>query len=235
MKQTIDLLAFAAHPDDVEIACSGTLIVHKNQGYRTGIIDLTAGELGTRGTAEIRGQESAAASKVLKLDVRENLGLADGFFEYNQENLMRIIETIRKYQPRIVLCTAPSDRHPDHGRASKLVSDACFYAGLPKIETASPAHRPKAVYKFIQDYYIKPDVVMDISDVWEQKLEALLCYSSQFFNPESLEPKTPISGEEFLEFLKGRFADFGRPAGFRFAEGFVSDRYIGVKNFFELS
>lgn len=234
MNQKIDLLAFAAHPDDVEIACSGTLLVHKNQGYSTGIIDLTAGELGTRGSAELRSKESAAASKVLRLDVRENLGLADGFFEHNQANLLKVIDMIRKYQPKIVLCTAPSDRHPDHGRASKLVSDACFYAGLPKIITNHDAHRPVKIYKYIQDRYLKPDLVIDISEVFEEKLRVLSCYASQFFNPESVEPQTPISGIDFMEFLKGRASEFGRAGGYRYGEGFVSDTPCASKVFFEL-
>lgn len=235
MNPPIDLLAFAAHPDDVEISCSGTLLVHKNRGYTTGIIDLTAGELGTRGSAAIRKQESDAASKVLQLDIRENLGWADGFFEYSKEHLMAVVETIRKYRPKIVLCNAPSDRHPDHGRASKIVADACFYAGLPKIETSFPAHRPKSVYKYIQDQFMTPDVVINVTEVWDLKMKALLCYGSQFYNPESKEPSTPISGHDFLEFLKGRFAEYGRAAGFQYGEGFVCDRYIGAHSLFDLS
>ncbi len=232
--QTIDLLAFAAHPDDVEIACSGTMIKHKKKGYSIGIIDLTRGELGTRGTPEIRQQESNASSKVMELDIRENLDLGDGFFEYNQENLIKIITIIRKYKPQIILSNAPHDRHPDHGRASKLVADACFYSGLTKIDTNQPAHRPKVVYQYIQDYHIKPDLVVNITDVWEQKLEALMCYKSQFYSPDSNELTTPISTKDFLEFLKGRFSEFGRPIDVSYAEGFVSLRLIGTNNLFDL-
>jgi bacillithiol biosynthesis deacetylase BshB1 len=232
--QTINLLAFAAHPDDVEIACSGTMLIHKQKGYTTGVIDLTRGELGTRGTPEIRKTESEAASKVLELDIRENLDLGDGFFEHNQENLIKVISIIRKYKPQIVLSNAPHDRHPDHGRASKLVADACFYSGLTKIDTNQPAHRPKVVYQYIQDYYIKPDLVVDITAVWDKKMEALMCFKSQFYSPDSQEPATPISTKDFLDFLKGRFTEFGRPIGATYAEGFKSLRYVGTDNLFNL-
>jgi bacillithiol biosynthesis deacetylase BshB1 len=230
----LHILAFAAHPDDVEISSSGTLIKHIQMGYACGIADLTRGEMGTRGTADLRDQESAEASKVMGLSARENLNLGDCFFEYTQENLMRVIEVIRKYQPEIVIANAPEDRHPDHGRASKLVSDACFYAGLPKIETSLPAWRPKSLFYYLQDRYLKPDFVVDITAQMPDKIKALMCYSSQFYNPESKEPTTPISTPEFLEFLQARFRELARPIGTSFAEGFICDRTPGVSDFFKL-
>jgi bacillithiol biosynthesis deacetylase BshB1 len=163
-----------------------------------------------------------------------NLGLADGFFENNEASLRKIIEQIRIYKPEIVLTNAPSDRHPDHGRASQLVREACFYSGLRKIETGQEAWRPKSVYMFNQDYYNKPDFVVDVTEFWETKMEALKAYGSQFFDPNSKEPKTPISGEEFFDFLRARSMDFGRPAGYLLAEGFMVDRTIGVEDLFHL-
>ncbi|MBI3233938.1 MAG: bacillithiol biosynthesis deacetylase BshB1 [Bacteroidetes bacterium] len=234
MTNKINLLAFAAHPDDVEISSSGTMIKHQRKGYSTGIIDLTRGELGTRGTPEIRQQESDEATKILKLSVRENLDLGDGFFQYNQENLIKIIEKIRTYTPDIILINAPSDRHPDHGRAAKLLSDACFYSGLLKIDTNQAPYRPKAVYHYMQDYYLKPDFVVDISEVWDEKMKALMCFKSQFYSTDSSEPTTPISTLEFLEFLKGRFLELGRPIGAKYAEGFIACRTVGVDNIFDL-
>ncbi len=233
--QKINILVFAAHPDDAELGTTGTLLKAIDQGHTTGIIDLTQGELGSRGNATLRMQEADNASKLLKLTVRENLKMADGFFEINENNTRAVITCLRKYQPDVVLCNAPSDRHPDHGRASALVREACFYSGLAKIETmhnneAQQAWRPKAVYQYIQDYYLHPDFVIDISNYWEQKIEVLKCYSSQFYDPHSKEPITPISGKDFFDFQKGRSINMGRPAGFEKAEGYISTRPMGVED-----
>ncbi|MEZ5008572.1 MAG: bacillithiol biosynthesis deacetylase BshB1 [Chitinophagales bacterium] len=230
----LDILAFAAHPDDVELAASGTVLKHIKLGYKVGIVDLTRGELGSRGSAEIRDQESAAAAKYMKLSARENLALSDGFFENNKESQLAIVEKIRKYQPEIVLCNAFTDRHPDHGKGSDLVAKACFLSGLVKIDTNQPAWRPKAVYHYIQDRYIEPDFVVDISDFMDQKLEAIQCYKSQFYNPNDDSPETPISSLAFLEFIKARAREMGRQSNFEFAEGFTVERFIGVNDLFDL-
>jgi N-acetylglucosamine malate deacetylase 1 len=230
----LDILAIAAHPDDVEISAGGTVLKSIQQGKKVGIVDLTRGELGSRGSGDLRMIEAEAASKILGISARVNLGLADGFFEKNEASLRKIIEQIRIYRPEIVLTNAPSDRHPDHGRASQLVREACFYSGLRKIETGQEAWRPKSVYMFNQDYYNKPDFVVDVTEFWETKMEALKAYGSQFFDPTSKEPKTPISGEEFFDFLRARSMDFGRPAGYLLAEGFMVDRTIGVEDLFHL-
>lgn len=235
----LDILAIAAHPDDVELSCSGTILKHIKLGKKVGVIDLTQGELGTRGSAELRLNEAAQASEMLGIAVRENLGFPDGFFENSKSYQSEIIKKIRQYQPEIVLCNAVDDRHPDHGRAGKLVSDACFYSGLIKIDTtlnnqAQEAWRPKTVYHFIQDRYIKPDFVIDISEFMDLKMKAIMAFSSQFYNPESNEPNTPISNPDFLEFVKSRSSEFGRQIGARYAEGFTVERYPGVNNLFDL-
>lgn len=235
----VDILAFAAHPDDIELACSGTLMKHIAEGKKVGIVDLTQGELGSRGTIDSRYAEAAEASKIMGIDIRVNLKMADGFFEINEENKLLIVEQIRKYQPTIVLANALEDRHPDHGRASKLVSDACFLAGLRKIVTIvdgqiQEAYRPKAVYHYIQDHYIKPDFVVDVTGYIDRKIEAIKAYKTQFYDPDSTEPQTPISGEEFFDFIKGRMLQYGRPIGVRYAEGFNVEREIGVKSFDDL-
>lgn len=230
----LDILAFAAHPDDVELAASGTVLKHIKLGYKVGIVDLTRGELGSRGSAEIRDQESATAAEYMKLSARENLALSDGFFENNKESQLAIVEQIRKYQPEIVLCNAINDRHPDHGKGSNLVAKACFLSGLVKIDTNQPSWRPKAVYHYIQDRYIEPDFVVDISDFMDQKLEAIQCYTSQFYNPNDDSPETPISSLAFLEFIKARAREMGRQSHFEFAEGFTVERFIGVNDLFDL-
>jgi N-acetylglucosamine malate deacetylase 1 len=229
----LDILAFAAHPDDVELCCSGTLIKHALKGQKTGVVDLTRGELGTRGTAEIRDTESAKASEIMMLAARENLCLADGFFDITQDNKIAIVKLLRKYRPDIVLANAVFDRHPDHARASKLVSDACFLAGLTKIETdydnkRQEAWRPRSVYHYIQDRYMKPDFIVDISDVMNKRNEAIAAYSSQFYDPESQEPQTPISTKQFFDFLSSRAHDMGRIIGTEYGEGFVVERVPGV-------
>jgi bacillithiol biosynthesis deacetylase BshB1 len=235
MHPKLDILAIAAHPDDVEISAGGTILKSIEQGKTVGIVDLTRGELGTRGSGELRMLEAAEASRRLGISARENLGLKDGFFKDDEASMRLLIETIRKYRPEIVLTNAPSDRHPDHGRASKFVNDACFFAGLPKIVTGDfAAHRPKAVYMFVQDYYLKPDFVVDIEAYWDKKIEVLKAYGSQFFDPNSQEPATPISGEDFFDFLKARSKDFARPAALKFAEGFITARIPAVNDLFSL-
>lgn len=230
----LDILAFAAHPDDVELSASGTLISEINKGKKVGIIDLTKGELGTRGTSETRKIEAQKASEIMGIHIRENLDLGDGFFEHNEETKRIIIDSIRKYQPEIVLCNAISDRHPDHARASKLVSDACFYAGLIKIETNHPAWRPKVVYHYIQDHFLKPDFVYDISNAMDKKMESILAYATQFYDPNSKEPETPISSKQFLEQVKGRSLQFGRMINAQYGEGFTIERPLGVDNLHDI-
>jgi bacillithiol biosynthesis deacetylase BshB1 len=235
----LDILAIAAHPDDAELACSGTLIKHIKMGYKVGILDLTEGELGTRGNAQLRYEEAAKSAQILGIHFRHNLNLGDGFFEINQHSLTKIIEVIRFTQPSIVLANAPSDRHPDHGRASELASRACFLSGLPKINTSwdgsiQSAHRPKNVYFYIQDRNLIPDLIVDISDEFTTKVESIRAFSSQFYNPNSHEPNTPISTEDFFHFIEARAREFGRPLGVTFGEGFKIERSIGVNNLFSI-
>lgn len=233
----IDILAFGVHPDDVELGCAGTILSHIAQGKTCGVIDLTQGELGTRGTAETRKTEAANAAKVMGLSIRENLKMADGFFMHNEENIKKVITVLRKYQPKIVLCNAPQDRHPDHGRSSKLVADACFLSGLRKIETfdeqgnIQAVHKPSYVFHYIQDQFIEPDFVIDISAHQEKKMEAILCYNTQFHNPSLNEPNTYISSPQFLEGIKGRAMLLGKRIGVTYAEGFLSTKIIGLQNF----
>jgi len=235
----VDILAFGAHPDDVELSAAGLILKSVKQGRRVAVVDLTQGELGSRGTIETRYAEAAAAAEIMQLSGRVNLKMADGFFEHNAENLLKVVEQIRYFKPQIVLANAIQDRHPDHAKGSKLVSEACFLAGLRRIETtydgkSQEIHRPKVVYNYIQDRHIKPDFVVDVTDFAEEKFKAILAYKTQFFDPASTEPKTPISGEEFQEFLKGRMLEFGRQAGVRYAEGFTVERVIGVEDIFGL-
>jgi bacillithiol biosynthesis deacetylase BshB1 len=198
-----------------------------------GIIDLTRGEMGSRGTKEMRDYESGKAAQVMGLSLRENLNFRDCYFINDELHRLKIIEKIRQYRPSIVLANSPSDRHPDHARASKLVREACYYSGLTKIETfhdgaLQEIWRPQTVALYIQDYFLHPSFVIDVSDFWQQKIEVLKCYSSQFYNPESTEPETPISGKEFFDFLQGKSLNMGRPCGFHLGEGFIVDRYIGI-------
>lgn len=235
----LDILAIAAHPDDIELACSGTILHHINMGKKVGILDLTQGELGTRGSSVLRLQEAKKAAKIMGISVRENLGFDDGFFENNKSNQLEIIKKIRLYQPEIILCNAIQDRHPDHARASTLVSESCFYSGLIKLETIldnkmQASWRPKAVYHYVQDRYSKPDFVVDITSYMDKKMESILAFESQFYNPNSKEPESPISSKEFLEFTKSRAAEFGRQIGVKYAEGFTVERLIGVNNLFDL-
>lgn len=237
----IDILAIGIHPDDVELSASGTLLRHADQGYSFGLLDLTRGELGTRGNADLRTSEAMESARLLGAAFREQLDLPDGLFVYSPENLLKIIRSIRASQPDIVLCNAPDDRHPDHGRSAKLVADACFYAGLPKIEMLTqtgsplPAWRPRAVYHYVQDKQLQPDFVVDITPFFERKMEAILTFRSQFYDEENPDgPQTPISGKDFLDFMKAKAAVFGRPAHYQYAEGFICARTPGVKNLFDL-
>jgi len=235
----LDILAIGVHPDDIELACSGTLLKSIASGKKVGLLDLTRGELGSRGSAEIRDEEAANSAKLMGAVVRENCRMKDGFFQHTEANLLKIIEVIRAWKPDIVLANAIYDRHPDHGRAAKLIADACFLSGLLRIETkrnkiVQEHWRPRVVYHYVQDYHIKPDFVVDISDFMEQKLELILTFKSQFFNPESTEPETPISGKAFLDFLSARAQDFGRPAGIKYAEGFTVGRTPAVNQLFDL-
>lgn len=232
----VDILAFGVHPDDVELGCSGTIVAAVAEGKKVVVIDLTRGELGTRGTAETRKKEAADAATAMGIHGRENLEMADGFFQNDELNLRKVITAIRKYQPEIVLCNAPEDRHPDHGRSSKLVSDAAFLAGLRKIETeaegkAQEAWRPKYVFHYIQDRYLKPDFVMDISAAFEQKMKAILCYTTQFNTTDGSEPQTYISNPDFMDVIRSRALMFGKRIGVEYAEGYITTKMIGFKSF----
>ncbi len=234
MALKLDILAFAAHPDDIELSCSGTLMHHIAMGKKVGIVDLTRGELGTRGSAELRDEEALKSSKIMGINARENLGMPDGFFENNRENQFKIIEIIRKYQPELVLANALNDRHIDHGRAAELIHNACFLSGLSKITTGSlAAWRPKRILHYIQDYYATPDVVVDITPWYEKKKECILAFSSQFYNPESKEPETPISSLGFFKFLEARSREMGRCIGVEYGEGFISPTPIQLNNLLE--
>ena len=230
----LDILAFGAHPDDVELSCSGTIIKNISLGKRIGIIDLTRGELGTRGTAAIRLKESAEAAKILGVSFRENLKMEDGFFQNDKKHQLKVIQKIRQYKPDIVLANALEDRHPDHGRAAKLIADASFLSGLRKIETKlngkkQEAWRPKAVYHYIQYRKLNPDFVVDISSLMEKRMEALKAFRSQFFNPDSKEPETLISSSEFLKHIYSRAAEHGKLINVQYAEGFnMAEEYKGV-------
>ena len=229
----LDILAFGAHPDDVELGCAGTIAKEVSLGKKVGIIDLTQGELGTRGSAELRKVEATNAAEILGVSIRENLGFADGFFVNDKEHQLEIIKMLRKYQPEIVLCNAIDDRHIDHGKGSKLVSDACFLSGLQKIETELDGEkqekwRPKLVYHYIQWKNIEPDFVVDITGFISQKIDSVMAYSSQFFDPSSKEPQTPISSKNFTDSIEYRARDLGRLIGTEYAEGFTVERYLAV-------
>ena len=232
----LDILAFGVHPDDVELGCSGTLMAALAEGKRVGIVDLTRGELGTRGTSESRKLEARAAASLMGIGVRENLGLADGFFQNDESNQRKVIEMIRKYQPSIVLANAIGDRHPDHGRSAKLVADAAFLSGLRKIETFSEGvlqviWKPAYVFHYIQDRFMQPSFVVDITDFMDKKMESILTYSTQFFNPDLEELQTYISSSSFLETVKGRALMLGKRIGVGYAEGYYSEKTIGISGF----
>lgn len=233
----LDILAIAAHPDDVELSASGTILRSVAQGKKVGVLDLTKGELGTRGTPETRAEEARKASEILKLSMRENVGLPDGFLDNVKDQQMAIIPFIRKYRPDVVLTNSVEDRHPDHGMAAALVSKTCFLSGLRAISTkdasgnSQEAWRPRAVYHFVQDRYLKPDFVMDISEFWPQKLEAIKAFSSQFFvGKEDDKPATPISTPQFMKFLEARAREYGRQINVEFGEGFIADRTVGIRD-----
>lgn len=235
----LDILAFGAHPDDVELGCGGTIAKEITFGKKVGIIDLTRGELGTRGSVEIRNQEAANAAKILGISVRENLDMRDGFFVNDESHQLKIIKMLRKYKPEIVLCNAIDDRHIDHGKGSQLVSDACFLSGLMKIETEingekQEAWRPKLVYHYMQWKNITPDFVVDITGYNDKRVESIMAYSSQFYNPNSDEPETLIASKNFLESLNYRAQDLGRLIGTDYAEGFTVERYLAVNSLSDL-
>jgi bacillithiol biosynthesis deacetylase BshB1 len=235
----LDILAFGAHPDDVELSCSGTIAKEISFGKKVGIIDLTRGELGTRGSVEIRNSESAKASEILGISIRENLDMRDGFFVNDEAHQLKIIRMLRKYKPEIVLCNAIDDRHIDHGKGSKLVSDACFLSGLRQIKTeingeAQEAWRPKVIYHYIQWKNIEPDFVVDISGFIDIKMQSILAYGSQFYNPNTNEPESPISSKNFLDSVKYRAQDLGRIIGTDYAEGFTVERYLAVNRLDDL-
>lgn len=231
----LNILAIAVHPDDIELSCAGTIIKHTSVGETVGIVDLTAGELGTRGTAELRLQEAADAARVMGVAVRENAGMRDGFFKNDEEHQRKLITYIRKYQPDIVIANALSDRHPDHGRAGKLIADACFLAGLKKVATEidgqpQQAWRPKRVYHMIQDRIQEPNFVVDISSSYAKKMEAIKCYKSQFHDPSSNEPITYIATEGFLKHIEARDAMMGKRIGAQYGEGFICENVPGIDN-----
>ncbi|MFB0945582.1 MAG: bacillithiol biosynthesis deacetylase BshB1 [Spirosomataceae bacterium] len=236
----LDILVFAVHPDDAELGCSGTIASHIAKGKKVGIVDFTQGELGTRGTAEIRLQEAEDTKEILGLSARENLKMRDGLFKNDEEHQKLLIRAIRKYQPEIVLANAVEDRHPDHGRAAELTVQACFYSGLRMIETTDDegneqaAWRPKAVYHYIQDRYIEPDFVTDISNFWEIKEKAIRAFKSQFYDPNSDEPESYLTSPDFLNFLKARSEAMGHKIGVKYGEGFTKSKMMGVKNLFDL-
>jgi bacillithiol biosynthesis deacetylase BshB1 len=232
----LDILAFGVHPDDVELGCAGTIMAAIDQGKKVGIVDLTRGELGTRGTPTTRTQEAAAAAKIMGVDVRENLDMADGFFVNDEAHQRKIIALIRKYQPDVILANAPEDRHPDHGRSAKLVSDAAFLSGLRKVETihdgaTQQAWRPAYTFHYIQDRFIQPSFVIDITKYMDRKIEAVLAYSTQFNSADTSEPQTYISSPQFLETVKARALMLGKRIGVGYAEGYITEKIIGFSNF----
>jgi bacillithiol biosynthesis deacetylase BshB1 len=230
MNMKLDILVMAAHPDDAELSCAGTILKHIAAGKKVGIVDFTRGELGTRGTPEIRLEESADATKILGLQARENLGIRDGFFRNDEETQLKLIEVIRKYQPDIVLANALEDRHPDHGKGAQLAIDACFLSGLRQIKTGDlPAWRPAQVYHYIQDRYLEPDFVVDISSQWDRKEAAIRAFKSQFFDPNSAEPASYISSPDFLHFIQARAMEMGHKIGVKYGEGFQSQKTLEKK------
>ena len=240
MSDKLDFLAFGAHPDDVELGCGATIAKLVSQGKKVGIIDLTRGELGTRGSAEIRTKETNEASKILGITIRENMDFKDGFFRNDQEHQLKIIQVIREYQPDFVFCNAPDDRHIDHPKGSQLIVEASFLSGLTKINTddssgnAQKQWRPKNIYHYIQWKNLDPDFIFDVSGFHNTKMDAVKCYSSQFYDPKSKEPETPISTKNFMDFVQSRANDFGRLIGVEHGEGFISNRKLGFSSFDEL-
>lgn len=235
----LDILVITVHPDDAELGCGGTIASHVAMGKKVGIVDLTAGEMGTRGTPEIRAQESAASTKVLGISVRENLGFADGFFANDKEHQLELIKVIRKYQPELVIANAVKDRHPDHGRAALLARDACFLSGLRMIKTEvegeeQSAWRPSQVWHMVQSMYIVPDIVVDVSDHWETKMESIRCFKSQFDGSVGDEPGTFLTTPYFMKFVEARGMEYGHAIGVAYGEGFTNDKQMGVNSLFDL-
>lgn len=235
----LDILAFGAHPDDVELGAGGTVAKHVHLGFKVGIVDLTLGQLGSRGTVNDRIIEAAESSMLLGLTIRENLEMEDGFFQNDEAHRLKVIQTIRKYKPEIVLANAPSDRHPDHGKGAALVSEACFSAGLSALKTTWEGEpqehwRPKVVYHYIQDRYLKPDVVVDITGFFEHKMKAVRAFKTQFYDPSNPAPNTPISSKDFILFLEARAREFGRIIGSEYGEGFIAARTPGIQSFDKL-
>ena len=235
----LDILVLAAHPDDAELTCSGTIALHVALGKKVGIVDLTQGEMGTRGTPEQRLEEAKRSAEILGLQVRDNIGLRDMFFQNDPEHQLPVIKKIRQYQPDMVLANAVTDRHPDHGKGASLAIDACFMAGLRKIETEldgkpQEAWRPKQLFHFIQSQYIQPDFVVDVTDYWDKKLASIRAFKSQFFNPQSDEPETYISSENFMKFIDARGREFGQSIGVTYGEGFTLNKQLGVRSLYDL-
>jgi N-acetylglucosamine malate deacetylase 1 len=235
----LDILVFAAHPDDAELGCGGTIAKHVSLGYKVGVVDLTRGELGTRGTVQTRDQEAKDSAKILGLSARGNLNFRDGFLKNDEEHQLKLIQAIRKYQPEIVLANAVHDRHPDHGRGADLAFDSCFLSGLAKIVTqeegkAQQAWRPKHLYNYIQSQLIVPDFVVDVSSHWQIKMDSIKAFKTQFFDPSSSEPETFISKPSFLTFLEARAKELGQSIGVGYAEGFTTTSKIGVEDLFQL-
>jgi bacillithiol biosynthesis deacetylase BshB1 len=236
----LDILVIAAHPDDAELGCAGTIAAHVDKGYKVGIVDLTQGEMGTRGTPENRLQEAFEAGEILGLSARENMGFKDVYFKDDEFHQLELVKVIRKYQPEVVLANAITDRHPDHGKGSSIASNACFMSGLRKIETQlngtlQQPWRPKFVYHYIQNNYIQPDFIFDISGFWDKKVASILAFKSQFFDPNSKEPASFISSPEFLPFVESRAREFGHSIMVTYGEGFTVERSIGVNNLFDLT
>lgn len=236
----LDILVLAAHPDDAELGCGGTIASHVARGYKVGIADFTRGELGTRGSPELREQEAAASAKILGISARINLGLRDGLFQNTPEEKLKVASAVRAFRPEIVLACAVQDRHPDHPRASALAYDACFIAGLMKVSTTDEngkqqePWRPKALYHYIQSEYITPDLVVDVSDYWEVKMKAIMAFRSQFYDADSKEPETYISSKRFLQILESRAVDLGHSIGVKYGEGFTVRRFPGVTDLMKL-
>ena len=234
MDNKLDFLAFGAHPDDVELGCSGAILKIQDSGKKVGVVDLTRGELGTRGSSKIRSKETELASKILGLNIRENLEFEDGFINNDKEHQLKVISVIRKYKPDFVFCNAPDDRHIDHPKASKLITDSCFLSGLSKLKTFDSSGnnqekwRPKNIFHYIQWKNLKPDFILDITGYMNSKMKAIKCYSSQFYDPNSKELETPISKKNFLNFVESRSADYGRIIGTEHGEGFIYNRIIGL-------
>lgn len=233
----LDVLAIGAHPDDVELGCSGALINEIKRGKKVGIVDLTQGELGTRGTIETRYQEAADAARIMGIHVRENLKFRDGFFVNDEAHQLKLISVLRKYQPEIVIGNIMEDRHPDHGKAGNLIYDSCFLSGLRQVKTTDEngreqeKWRPKYLFHYIQDRFYEPDLIVDISEVWEQRMDSIKAYKTQFHDPNSSEPSTYLSNPEFLDAITGRARLLGKRIGVQFAEGFISKKNIGIRNF----